>query len=81
MSWVEDEGFDAFEPPEPPDERDIRDKDIWVDGQGVAWEWDELETEHIHRIIIGLNNGKTYWNQKHKLERAMDEVTSRESKS
>ena len=77
MSWAEDEGYDAYEPPEPPDEREVRDPSGWVDGQRVFWFWHEIETDHLERIITGLQNGKAYHGQEHKLSEALKELNKR----
>lgn len=74
MSWAEDEGYDAYEPP---DERDVRNPAGWVDGQRVFWHWHEIETDHLEHIITGLQNGKAYFGQEHKLRRAIKELNER----
>ena len=77
MSWKEDESFDVYDYQSELSD-DINDPSVWVAIDKVAHEWEELSVEHLRSIVKGLEAGKKYYGQLHKLSRAKHELTNRE---
>lgn len=73
MSWAEDEGIDAYKLTESSDSRDYE----WEDRTRNIQLISDLETSHITNIIRGLEQGKWYYGQSHKLNYLKRELEKR----
>jgi len=75
VSWVEDNGYDAYDEPEYPAGSD--NMAVWVDKDWNQTPIHQLETRHIENIIRNLEDGKSYFGQADKLDTLKRELNNR----